>query len=116
MPSQYFKVHLGWYFVFAGMALVGIVLGAFWARWAKNFGLEHFGVISLTIILVHKFPVLPFQMKIEVVRDLFTGGLFLGGIGVAFVTVLALALAELVHYALARWVPWSVGQTWRKRI
>lgn len=109
MPSQWFMGRLGWYVAFAACALLGTLLSLLAARFLPGRGLATLGGLSLTILLVHKFPVMALETQVPWMRQLFQTGCWGAVLGCLVVTILALIGCGLVHGIMRKYLPFAIG-------
>ena len=102
-------VNYGWCLLFTGLAIVGI--GSLFAiihlldwHWIRVCGRA-----SLSIMLLHKFPVIALQMKVSLFRSMTSSG-GLSMIGITLVIMVLSVIACLVADRLiVRYAPWMLG-------
>ena len=109
MPGQWLMCRAGWYVAFAALALAGTMLSLLVARCMPVRGLAFLGGMSLTIMLVHKFPVLALETQVSGIRSLFARGGFSVALGCAFVLTVALIGCGLVHGIMRKYLPFAIG-------
>ena len=98
-----------WYVLYTGMAFPGILLGQAWGYILDSRVWALLGVYSLGIMLVHKFMVIAFQMKVPMVQNLFAAGVWTSVWATLFVTIFATAVALAVSMLCRMWCPWVLG-------
>lgn len=102
---------IGWYFVTGGFALAGIffwsVLSQLVAQW---YLMTYIGTCTMTIMLVHKFPVLFFQLKIPQIRVLFTSSVGSAVMGTSCIMILTVSICLAAYSFLLKVAPWMIGE------
>lgn len=90
------------------LVVVGHVVGGA-ARFLPGRGLATLGGLSLTILLVHKFPVMALETQVPWMRQLFQTGCWGAVLGCLVVTILALIGCGLVHGIMRKYLPFAIG-------
>lgn len=95
--------HFGHWLVIVAMGFAGIWVSAGVAKVVKGRWLELFGVLSIGVMLFHKFPLLALQLKVAPVKALIAAGGSSSFLGAAVLLVGASLVSLLVSLAIHRW-------------
>ena len=109
-PNMYVKaLALKWHLVFTAIAIVLTAASALVARLFDCAALRHAGLASMTIMLVHKWPLMALQMKVPPIRALFGASLSAAVFGCAIVLAGTIAASLVADKLLTRYAPWAIG-------
>ena len=115
LPNPWIMVeNWRWWMVFMPLAMIGCVLSACLSQIMKWRGFAICGAASMGIMLVHKFPVMFFELKLPIVRQVMARGIGGALIGCSAVALVSLALSWTVSALSRRWIPWVLGEGRRK--
>lgn len=115
-PSLWFlHNNLAWRLAFFSLGLGGACLTMVWAREFSGILWSRIGIASLSLMLLHKFPLIFMQNHIPFVREVIaTGGMW--GIACLFGCVIVVVFGcYLAHCLLARVLPLAVGMSAQRR-
>lgn len=104
------RVNVLWFFAFKVAAIAGIGMCVFISRIVDCKIFRIIGLASMTIMLLHKFPLMFLQLKVKLLASMFSMGVMPFGFALACVCIGAIMLCLLAHQLISRFAPWAIGQ------
>ena len=98
-----------WFIVFTMMAVIGVILSACVAKIIPWKLLARLGQASLGIMLLHKFFVIFFQVKLPVLAYMLQQSTVLFWLGNIVVLVVSVLLCYVITCFVIRYAPWTLG-------
>lgn len=102
-------VRFGWWWLVTAMGLAGIAVSAALAKVLKGGWLATLGVMSIAIMLTHKFPLLALQLKAPLLRDWIVAGGVRSGLAALGLFIGATLVSTVAGVVIKRYAPWALG-------
>jgi len=103
------SVHLGWHLAFKAASILGILASCYVAVVVHSKIWMCLGGMSMTIMLLHKFPLLMLQFKIPFLREILRSNVSMSLIGCTLISALSISICCVAHILLSKFLPWSIG-------
>lgn len=98
-----------WYVLFTLLSFYGILVWAFFAQGFKPKIIMMLGSASMSIMLLHKFPMLFLQLKVPSIRSFFANSVLMGILGTIGVSAACVVLCLVANAFILKWAPWMLG-------
>lgn len=117
LPNYYMRWNSSyWFVIFTIMAIIGVILSTCIAKSIPSQWLARLGQASLGIMLMHKFPVLFFQVRLPFLIYMLQKSETLFWVGNIIVMVASILSCYVITCFIIRCAPWTLGKVTKTKL